>query len=125
MAADPAGNGPPPTYEEGQDEVTDQPTGPDEAKRRAKRVEKGVANRLLFYFGPYIRKVSVVLALIGLLVGFYAEAFSDVRAGRGGRRKAPIVDQRAVYITLAGCGLPGLAWGLVRIARGRQTSLWE
>jgi hypothetical protein len=36
-----------------------------------------------------------------------------------------MAEQRAVYITLAGCGLPGLAWGLVRIVRGRQTSLWE
>jgi hypothetical protein len=105
--------------------VTDEPQGPGRTRRPAKRAGRGITGRLLFYFGPYVRKASVVLALVGLLAGFYTEAFSDVRVGRGGRPKPPIVDQRAVYITLAACGLPGLAWGLIRLARGRQTSLWE
>jgi hypothetical protein len=102
----------------------DRPPGPDRTLRRAARPRRA-ADRLLFYFGPYVRKVSIVLALVGLLVAFYAEAFSDVRAGRAGRRKPPMVEQRVVYITMVACGLPGLAWGLVRTARGRQTTLWE
>ena len=82
-------------------------------------------SRLLFYFGPYVRKVGIVIAGVGLLIAFYTEAFSDVRAGRRGRRKPPIVEQRTAYIVLIACGVPGLAWALVRVARGRQATLWE
>ena len=82
-------------------------------------------NRLLFYFGPYVRKVGIVLAGVGLLIAFYTEAFSDVPVGRGGRRKPPIIEQRTAYILLIASGLPGLAWAVVRVARAKQRTLWE
>jgi hypothetical protein len=82
-------------------------------------------SRLLDYFGPYVRKVGMVLAGVGLLVAFYTEAFSDVKTGRGGRPKPPLVEQRTTYILLIAGGLPGLAWALVRVARGRQRTIWE
>ncbi len=81
--------------------------------------------RLLFYFGPYVRKLGIVLAGVGLLAAFYTEAFSDVKVGRGGRPKPPLVEQRTAYILLIAGGLPGLAWALVRVARGRQPTIWE
>lgn len=77
------------------------------------------------YFGPAVRKLSLVVVAVGLLVAFFTEAFSDVRAGKSGRPKPPIVEQRTAYLLLIGSGVPGLVWGLVRTARGRQSSPWD
>jgi hypothetical protein len=71
------------------------------------------------------RKLSIVIILVGLLVVFYTEAFSDVPIGRAGRPKPPLAVQRRNYLLLIAAGVPGACWAVVRTARGDQRTFWE
>lgn len=71
------------------------------------------------------RKLSLIVVLVGFLVAFYAEAFSDIPIGRGGRPKPPMAQQRLTYGLLIAAGIPGAIWSIVRAARGSQRTWWD
>jgi hypothetical protein len=75
--------------------------------------------------GPLFRKLSMVVAVVGLLACFYTEAFADVPIGRRGRPNPPIAVQRLSYMGVNIASLPGTAWAVMRTVRGQQKSLCE
>jgi hypothetical protein len=74
--------------------------------------------------GGWVRKLSVVAVVVGVLVAFFTEAFADVKIGRDGRPKPPIARQRLHYLLMIGGGLPGAVWAFARSSR-REPSDWD
>jgi hypothetical protein len=75
--------------------------------------------------GEWFRKLSLIAILVGLLVAFYTEAFSDIPVGRTGRPKGPLSEQRLSYCLVIAAGVPGAAWAIIRTVRGQQRTPWE
>jgi hypothetical protein len=71
-----------------------------------------------------VRKFSLILIGVGLLVAFWTEAFSDIKIGRDGKPKPPMRVQRLQYLAVIGAGVPGSIWMLSRAANGKPPS-WD
>jgi hypothetical protein len=80
---------------------------------------------MLGQLASWYRKLSLAVIGVGLLIAFFTEVFADVPVGRSGRPKPPIGVQRIEYLLMLGAGVPGVAWGVVRAARGQQRTPWE
>ena len=80
---------------------------------------------MLDRFGSLFRKLSGIVALVGVLATFYTLLFMDVPVDRRGRPKPPLARQLVTTGLVIAAGLPGVAWGVVRAVNGRQKTPWE
>jgi hypothetical protein len=80
---------------------------------------------MLEQLAAWFRKLSVIVVLVGALVVFYTEAFSDIPIGRNGKLKPPMSTQRLQYLGLIALGVPGAIWTAVRAARGKRPDEWD
>jgi len=80
---------------------------------------------MLELLGGWIRKGSLAIVAVGLLIAFWTEAMADIPVGRDGRPKPPMAQQRLYYGLLLSAGIPGVVWGVVRAIKGNQRTPWE
>ena len=77
-----------------------------------------------FWLGEWFRKLSMILIVVGCMIGFFTEVFADVPLDRRGRPKLPMSVQRLRYLALIVAGVPGGAWAAVRARSGKPPD-WD
>jgi hypothetical protein len=71
------------------------------------------------------RKISGCVAAAGVMLAFYMVLFAGVPVDKRGRPKPPLDEQLLFAGLVIAVSLPGVIWGVVRAANGKQKTPWE